>query len=668
MWNVTFSVLNWNQNTATDTSWTLDANGSWHATDTTTTADGASHLDYSFGYIYHNDYIITDDSGQTLYASADLDVLQRQETADYGYSSDKTVTPAGTSGSASGDGTADGSYVAQYLASNAPSTRQTYNYTENWSQDFATDSQTFTGINTVNVVNYTLAGVDATPEESALPTITTSAPGFWSPTAADEEAGLYLYQSPVSLSGPTCSVPGSGFGYNTSTPCFAAGTQVVGQDATGQAVDKNIEDIQMGDKVLTRDQNHPDSPLEYRTVTNVEVHTVKSLRLLTITQPDGTTETLKTTDNHPFWVKDDTQAEGGRWVEAKDLQVGDQLRTSDDHWVTLSGTTAEAHPEGITVYNLTVDGDHTYFVAAATGNEAIWVHNTDPTTQPTPPDVKAGPGGIQATTKLAVLAEERSRAETEVHCNYICENMTSQELEEVIQNTIKSNRLTPLERRNQQEGMRNTLLPSEGKQKYLADYEGLTPPDPKIAWIPVVGAVDRGIYEFKAGHWVAGITQMFGVSAFEWFYIAKPIVHATGAMRPTAAMRAASIETAVAEQQRLAAAKQVAIEGEADALPEGSFSIIDWSGYPEGLPRPQGPFRLLEGAEYDAAREAANAANRAMHQADPALKGLQIHEIQPVKFGGSPIDLLNKVPLTPQVHLTYTTWWNNLMRSLQNGG
>jgi hypothetical protein len=71
--------------------------------------------------------------------------------------------------------------------------------------------------------------------------------------------------------------------------------------------------------------------------------------------------------------------------------------------------------------------------------------------------------------------------------------------------------------------------------------------------------------------------------------------------------------------------------GSATTIPEGSFSIIDRSGYPANLPKPTGPFRLLEGAEYDAARAAANQANLAMHQADPALRGLQIHEIQPVR-------------------------------------
>jgi RHS repeat-associated protein len=101
------------------------------------------------------------------------------------------------------------------------------------------------------------------------------------------------------------------------------------------------------------------------------------------------------------------------------------------------------------------------------------------------------------------------------------------------------------------------------------------------------------------------------------------------------------------------------------SFPEGSFSIADWTGYPSGLTQPQGPFRLLEGAEYDAARQAANQANAALHAADPALDGLQIHEIQPVKFGGSPTDLGNKIPLTPAAHAPYTTWWNQLMRDIQ---
>jgi hypothetical protein len=107
----------------------------------------------------------------------------------------------------------------------------------------------------------------------------------------------------------------------------------------------------------------------------------------------------------------------------------------------------------------------------------------------------------------------------------------------------------------------------------------------------------------------------------------------------------------------------------ADEFAEGSFSITElgWRGYPEGVPRPQGPFRILEGAEYDAARKAANQANQAIRSADrQSLAGQHIHEIQPIKFGGSPIDPANKIPLPIDLHVTEVTpWWTRLLRSLQ---
>ncbi|WP_437738772.1 RHS repeat-associated core domain-containing protein [Sorangium sp. So ce1335] len=110
-----------------------------------------------------------------------------------------------------------------------------------------------------------------------------------------------------------------------------------------------------------------------------------------------------------------------------------------------------------------------------------------------------------------------------------------------------------------------------------------------------------------------------------------------------------------------------AARGGAKALPEGSFSIIDWTGYPAGAPRPSGPFRLLSGAEYAAARSAANATNQALHAADSTLKGLQIHEITPVKFGGSPTDLSNKIAVTQVEHAPLTTFWNRMRIHVEGG-
>ncbi|WP_428897783.1 hemagglutinin repeat-containing protein [Parelusimicrobium proximum] len=96
--------------------------------------------------------------------------------------------------------------------------------------------------------------------------------------------------------------------------------------------------------------------------------------------------------------------------------------------------------------------------------------------------------------------------------------------------------------------------------------------------------------------------------------------------------------------------------------PEGSFSIIKWDGYPEGAIKPTGPFRILEGAEYQAARDSANQMNRIIHNTHPWTKGLDLHEIHPVKFGGSPTDVANKIAITRQEHNAYNAFWRNIQR------
>jgi RHS repeat-associated protein len=100
--------------------------------------------------------------------------------------------------------------------------------------------------------------------------------------------------------------------------------------------------------------------------------------------------------------------------------------------------------------------------------------------------------------------------------------------------------------------------------------------------------------------------------------------------------------------------------------PEGSFSISNWAGYPRNVavPRPQGPFRILEGEEYATSRAAATGANRAIHEENPWLAGLQIHEVQPVKFDGSPTSFANKVALSPETHAQFTTWWRALQKNI----
>jgi filamentous hemagglutinin len=92
---------------------------------------------------------------------------------------------------------------------------------------------------------------------------------------------------------------------------------------------------------------------------------------------------------------------------------------------------------------------------------------------------------------------------------------------------------------------------------------------------------------------------------------------------------------------------------------------VDWSGYPAGVPKPDGPFRLIAGAEYEASRKAANTESRALRAQQGLGKTVQKHENAPVKFGGDPVAGSNKTVLDVNVHSQVTSWWNGLMRDIK---
>ncbi|WP_434987178.1 hypothetical protein [Vreelandella zhaodongensis] len=101
---------------------------------------------------------------------------------------------------------------------------------------------------------------------------------------------------------------------------------------------------------------------------------------------------------------------------------------------------------------------------------------------------------------------------------------------------------------------------------------------------------------------------------------------------------------------------------------DGTFSVSDWAGYPADVPRPpeEATYRLLSGAEYAEARKQANNANASLRRVGVVPEGHEIHEIIPVKYGGSPTDLSNKVFLPRSVHRSEVTpWWNRLQRNLK---
>jgi hypothetical protein len=116
-----------------------------------------------------------------------------------------------------------------------------------------------------------------------------------------------------------------------------------------------IQDIREGDIVLARDEFGTD--LAPKRVVETYERTSDHLRILEFRSLDGVTQTLKTTNEHPFW-----SVNQGRFVEAVDLEVGDQFSGPNGELQTLTSTEYEPHPEGITVYNFQVEDYHTYFV------------------------------------------------------------------------------------------------------------------------------------------------------------------------------------------------------------------------------------------------------------------------------------------------------------------
>jgi hypothetical protein len=83
---------------------------------------------------------------------------------------------------------------------------------------------------------------------------------------------------------------------------------------------------------------------------------------------DDSPATVTATKDHPFWVADLQE-----WRAVGEPKVGQWLRTSVGAWAQV--TALRSRTQKSTVYNLTVDIDHTYYVMA--GDTSILVHNDE---------------------------------------------------------------------------------------------------------------------------------------------------------------------------------------------------------------------------------------------------------------------------------------------------
>jgi hypothetical protein len=164
--------------------------------------------------------------------------------------------------------------------------------------------------------------------------------------------------------------------YHAEHWCFSSDTKV---HCCGGL--KPIADVGIGDRVRTFDFDTK----AWQCSTVQVVHKRQfSGRMFSI---ESNGEVIHVTEGHRFWVVRGTDlhsrpfppqltisnfehAEQGRWVNVEDLQLGDEFLTIDER-ESFVDSIQSCISEDIEVFNLTVDGNHTFSV----GHNGILVHN-----------------------------------------------------------------------------------------------------------------------------------------------------------------------------------------------------------------------------------------------------------------------------------------------------
>ena len=148
--------------------------------------------------------------------------------------------------------------------------------------------------------------------------------------------------------------------------CFAVGTPI--QTPSGS---KPIEEFVPSDWVLAQDESDPDAVPTLR-----QVEEVFENQAQVMVMGLGGRE-IETTPEHPFWVRDKG------WTAAKAIEPGDELRSHDGQWIPLDSK--HLTDNIVTVYNMRVAEDHTYFVGSPLWGFTVWAHNrcylNDPITE-----------------------------------------------------------------------------------------------------------------------------------------------------------------------------------------------------------------------------------------------------------------------------------------------
>ncbi|WP_304511166.1 RHS repeat-associated core domain-containing protein, partial [Aquisphaera insulae] len=166
-----------------------------------------------------------------------------------------------------------------------------------------------------------------------------------------------------------------------SGECFAAGTPLITPDGSNL-----VENLRVGDLVLSRDQNNPYSAVVAKRIRT----TFESFAPILEIWLGG--QVIRTTAKHPFWV------EGKGWVEAEQLRQGDLIRGLTADFIAVQKV--EGPREPASVYNVEVEDFHTYFIGDTTWGFAVWAHNADCFDWAIDYLQKAGTGEIQKITPI----------------------------------------------------------------------------------------------------------------------------------------------------------------------------------------------------------------------------------------------------------------------------
>jgi hypothetical protein len=128
--------------------------------------------------------------------------------------------------------------------------------------------------------------------------------------------------------------------FRVALSCFAAGTPVLTE--TGL---RPIDSIRIGERVLSQDIDTGE--LRFRVVQKTTIRPPRKTHLINFNS-----DSIRCTGGHNFWKA------GAGWVKARDLKVGDRIRTP----TATEAVTAVSDAEAAKTYNLVVEGFHTYFV------------------------------------------------------------------------------------------------------------------------------------------------------------------------------------------------------------------------------------------------------------------------------------------------------------------